>query len=540
MTTDIRFRVFANLYKDSVALMQVGAALRERPGVVEASCLMATPANLAQLQHADLSVDAGVHPSDLLVVVRGEAQACDDALDAAQALLQSAPADVEATRRLLDAADEHRRGCRAIPGRRSRADFGARRLRRRRGDEGAVAGAARDAVLRQRRRSSEELAHQDVMRDARGLLVMGPDCGTAIINGVPLGFANVVRRGGIGLVAASGTGLAGGDLPHPQPRRRRLAGARHRRPRSSRRDRRHHDAARRCARSPTMTETRVIVLISKPPSPAVAARILAPPAACGQAGRRAFPRRDARHGAGRGPARGHIAGGRRGHRGRARRRASDAHGVRRRCRTIASRRRTALAARWRATQRTVRGLFTGGTFCYEAQLAFLRRGLPCRSNAPVAWRAAVDGRRRRSRLHRPGRRRVHARAAASDDRPVAAQRGDSRSGRRPATAAILLSTSCSASGRIRSGRRARATRCGDAQRAAARTGASSALIGHVCGTDGDPQDRAAQVRTARSRRRDRRRQQHRGGGARGAARAAARRSGARDGTRDDRRCSRTR
>ncbi|MDQ2690969.1 MAG: hypothetical protein M3Y68_02940, partial [Chloroflexota bacterium] len=39
------------------------------------------------------------------------------------------------------------------------------------------------------------------------LLVMGPDCGTAIINGVPLGFANVVRRGDIGVVAASGTGL---------------------------------------------------------------------------------------------------------------------------------------------------------------------------------------------------------------------------------------------------------------------------------------------------------------------------------------------
>jgi FdrA protein len=39
------------------------------------------------------------------------------------------------------------------------------------------------------------------------LLMMGPDCGTAIINGVALGFANVVRKGNIGLVAASGTGL---------------------------------------------------------------------------------------------------------------------------------------------------------------------------------------------------------------------------------------------------------------------------------------------------------------------------------------------
>jgi succinyl-CoA synthetase alpha subunit len=41
----------------------------------------------------------------------------------------------------------------------------------------------------------------------KGLLVMGPDCGTAIINGAPLAFANAVNRGTIGIVAASGTGL---------------------------------------------------------------------------------------------------------------------------------------------------------------------------------------------------------------------------------------------------------------------------------------------------------------------------------------------
>jgi hypothetical protein len=41
MTTEIRYRVFANLYKDSVALMQVGAALRKLPGIVEASCINA-------------------------------------------------------------------------------------------------------------------------------------------------------------------------------------------------------------------------------------------------------------------------------------------------------------------------------------------------------------------------------------------------------------------------------------------------------------------------------------------------------------------
>jgi len=41
----------------------------------------------------------------------------------------------------------------------------------------------------------------------KDLFVMGPDCGTAIINGVPLAFANIVNRGKIGIVAASGTGL---------------------------------------------------------------------------------------------------------------------------------------------------------------------------------------------------------------------------------------------------------------------------------------------------------------------------------------------
>ncbi len=49
VVTNIRFKAFANLYKDSVTLMQLGAALRERGGVEQASCLMATPANLAQL-----------------------------------------------------------------------------------------------------------------------------------------------------------------------------------------------------------------------------------------------------------------------------------------------------------------------------------------------------------------------------------------------------------------------------------------------------------------------------------------------------------
>ena len=50
---------------------------------------MATPTNLAQLKDADLAIDVEPSPSDLLVVVRGEPQACDDAIAAAQESLQS-------------------------------------------------------------------------------------------------------------------------------------------------------------------------------------------------------------------------------------------------------------------------------------------------------------------------------------------------------------------------------------------------------------------------------------------------------------------
>ena len=68
----------------------------------------------------------------------------------------------------------------------------------------------------------EEVALKTLARE-RGLLMMGPDCGTAMIAGAPIGFANAVPRGDIGLIAASGTGLqevacliarAGGGISH--------------------------------------------------------------------------------------------------------------------------------------------------------------------------------------------------------------------------------------------------------------------------------------------------------------------------------------
>jgi succinyl-CoA synthetase alpha subunit len=89
MTTAATFKVFPNLYKDSVTLMQLGAKLRSREGIAEASCIMATPANLAQLADAGLAIDVAVAPSDLLVIVRGEPSPCEEAIAGAEAMLRA-------------------------------------------------------------------------------------------------------------------------------------------------------------------------------------------------------------------------------------------------------------------------------------------------------------------------------------------------------------------------------------------------------------------------------------------------------------------
>jgi hypothetical protein len=149
------------------------------------------------------------------------------------------------------------------------------------------------------------------------------------------------------------------------------------------------------------------------------------------------------------------------------------------------------------TQRAVRGLFTGGTFCYEAQLAFLRRGLRCRSNAPVHGAWPIEGptadhvfvdmgddeytRGRPHPMIDPALRNAAIREASRD----------------PAVAVLLFDVVLGyGSHPAPADELADALR--DAQRTAATEGRKLVAIGHVCGTDDDPQDRAAQIRTLAS------------------------------------------
>lgn len=186
--------------------MRVAEALRAMPGVREVAALIGTPANHQLLASAGLATaetkEAG--PGDLVLAADAESDAqAAAALAAADELLGARRQALEATVRILprtlDSALRHMPEANlvviSVPG--PYAKFEAMRALRR----GLHVFLFSDNVS-----LADEVELKRLARRHR-LLCMGPDCGTAYVNGVGLGFANVVPHGRIGCVAASGTGL---------------------------------------------------------------------------------------------------------------------------------------------------------------------------------------------------------------------------------------------------------------------------------------------------------------------------------------------
>jgi succinyl-CoA synthetase alpha subunit len=193
-----------NRYQDSVTLMQVAARVRELPGIEDAALMMGTKPNKEMLFEAGLLAegkDAG--PNDLIIAVRGEDEAVRGVEEQIEGLLQAGipPSGTSAAQEAHTLAE----GVATMP----EANLVLIST------PGIYAAAeARKALARGRHVMifSDNISlddEYDLKQEAtkRGLLMMGPDCGTAIIGGVPLGFANAVRRGSIGVVGASGTGM---------------------------------------------------------------------------------------------------------------------------------------------------------------------------------------------------------------------------------------------------------------------------------------------------------------------------------------------
>ncbi len=193
-------------YADSVSLMQVSRRVGDVAGVDKALVAMGTELNLDLLAGMGFAAaDAG--PNDLVVAIRADGdevvQAALAELDAALAASRGSGADAGGfgdgppPRTVRDAASRFADADLAlisVPGEHAYVEA-----------LDALRAGLHVMVFSDNVSLDAEVALK-TEADARGLLVMGPDAGTAIVSGVGLGFANVVQPGPVGVVAASGTG----------------------------------------------------------------------------------------------------------------------------------------------------------------------------------------------------------------------------------------------------------------------------------------------------------------------------------------------
>jgi len=193
-------------YFDSVSLMIVAQELTKLDGVLEAAVMMGTQENKGILEASGMLLPefdrAG--DADLLVGVKMEQEeGFENALQKVDELLVHLRQRSEDTEdflpKSLDGAVKQLPDANLVlvsmPGKYAAAEA-----------KKALEQGLHVMIFSDNVSLDQEIALKQFAKE-RGLLVMGPDCGTAIINGVPLAFANVVNRGNIGIVAASGTGL---------------------------------------------------------------------------------------------------------------------------------------------------------------------------------------------------------------------------------------------------------------------------------------------------------------------------------------------
>ncbi len=195
-------------YLDSVKLMLISKEMRSQTGVSDAVAIMATPGNLAILQATGIKMNGfdTADPADICIGVVAEtediaSQVIDLARDriakgfasgAESSATESKPRTIDSALRIMPRANL---ALISVAGK-----YAAREARKAL-SRGLHVMLFSDNVSIEAERELKEYAL------SRGLLMMGADCGTAIINGIPLAFANQVRRGNIGIVSAAGTGL---------------------------------------------------------------------------------------------------------------------------------------------------------------------------------------------------------------------------------------------------------------------------------------------------------------------------------------------
>jgi len=192
-------------YYDSVFLMLISSDIKQMDGVGEAVVAMGTEMNRDLLSDMGMSGPelAEATPNDLIIAVEAADETILAAAEAAveNLLRKKASSGTEdsyrpgSTAAALEHASEANLVIISLPG-----QYAAREARK------ALTAGRHVMMFSDNVSLQDEIDLKTIARE-KGLLMMGPDCGTAIINGKPLCFANVVPRGPVGIVSASGTGL---------------------------------------------------------------------------------------------------------------------------------------------------------------------------------------------------------------------------------------------------------------------------------------------------------------------------------------------
>ncbi len=205
MSTTTINEVRRGFYLDSVALMRFSKTLASLEGIEEAALMMASPSNRQIMTDAGLlNADSdGAEGGDLIIGIRAISKAvAEEALMEANQLLDTptssgGPGAEWRPKSLRAAVKQNPNANLALIS--VAGDFAAAEARK------ALRRGLHVMMFSDNVSIEAELSLKTEARDL-GLLVMGPDCGTAILNGTPLAFANVVPAGDIGIIGASGTG----------------------------------------------------------------------------------------------------------------------------------------------------------------------------------------------------------------------------------------------------------------------------------------------------------------------------------------------
>lgn len=196
-----------NSYYDSATLMLLSSKVGQHIGSTkQVAVMMGSDMNKDIMRASGLLGPEGeaANPNDLVFAIQAETEAViEEALAMAQEILNSRSAkmeqqDTQVVKTVVDAAarlSDPKLAVVSLPGK-----YAVREVKKLLRENCHV-------LLFSDNISCEDENTLKDMALERDLLMMGPDCGTAVINGVGLGFANKLQRGNIGLAAASGTGL---------------------------------------------------------------------------------------------------------------------------------------------------------------------------------------------------------------------------------------------------------------------------------------------------------------------------------------------